>query len=123
MPSVLISSHHVVVGVLIQKGDHVPYDLRPLLQIRVDQTDIVSACMLESCIERRFLTEIPREGYYLYRAFPIGIDFSQLVQRGILTAVVYKDDLIGIAAALKRLDGLLLEKRHILRLVVARDDQ
>ena len=44
--AVLIGSHHIGIRFSIQNGHHLPDNLWPLLQIRVDQGDIVTAGML-----------------------------------------------------------------------------
>ena len=44
---ILIGSHHVIVRVLVQEGNHVPDNFRPLLQVGVNQADIISVCVLQ----------------------------------------------------------------------------
>ena len=59
--AILIGGDHVVVTVVIQKGNHVPYDLGTLLQVCIDQADVVSLCVLHAGVKGGFFSKIPGE--------------------------------------------------------------
>ena len=121
--AVLVGSHYVILGLFIQNLYHVPDDFRPLLQVGINKGDVLSGSVLESCVETGFLAKIPGEGDDLYGAFLLGMDFFQIVQGGILAAVVDEDDFIIISAAFKGGDHRSLKGSHIFCLIIAGNNQ
>ena len=122
-PPILIGGYHIVFGIFFQEINHFPDDFRPLLQIGINQADVIPLGVLEPGVESRFLAEVAGEGHHLHRAALLLIELAQIVERGIGAAVVHKDDLKGIAAALEGLDGLLLEKLYIFCFIKAGHNQ
>ena len=46
--AVLVSGNHIRFRLVIQYFDHFSYNLRPLLQIRIDQAYIFTTCVLQT---------------------------------------------------------------------------
>ena len=120
---VLIGGHDVVFRFFIQDVHHIPNDLRPLLQIRIDEADVFAGGVLQACIDAGFLAEIPGEGYDFHPAVLPGVDLFQIVQRCVPAAIVDIDDLDLIAAVLKGIQRRLMEGNHIFPLVIAGNHQ
>ena len=121
--SILIGSYDVIFRLFVQNGYHVPNGFRSLLQISVDETDILAICVLKSGIQGRFLAKIPGEGNNLYGAFLRVMKLFQVVEGGILAAVIHIDDLIVVAAAIKGRDHRILKCSYIFGFVVAGDNE
>lgn len=117
--AVLVGGHHIVLRLLVQNLHHVPDNLWPLLQVGIDQTDVLAVGVFQSGVNAGFLAEIPGEGHHLHRAGLDGVEFFQIVQRGILAAVVDIDQFIVIATAVKGGHHCLLKGGYIFRLVIA----
>ena len=98
-------------------------DLRALLQIRINQADIFSPGVLQTGVDAGFLAEIPGEGDHLGGAFLCSMELFQVVQRGIRTAVVDKNQFVVVTAPVKGGDYRILKCSHIFRLIIAGDDQ
>ena len=120
---VLIGGYNVVFRFFIQDVHHIPNDFRPLLQIRIDEADVFAGGVLQACVNAGLLAEIPGEGHNFYPAVLPGIDFFQIVQRCVPTAVVNVDDLDFIPAAPKGIQGRLMKGNNVLALIVAGDHQ
>ena len=97
--AILIGGHHVAVCVLLKDLNHVPYDFRPLLEIRVNQADIFPVTLLQSGVDGGFLSKIPGEGHHFHRAILSAEQLFEIVQGGIFTSVVDKDDFIVVSTA------------------------
>ena len=76
---------------------------------------------MESGIESSLFSEVPGKRDHLYRTGLGGKDFFQIVQGGVRAAVVHKDNLIVIAAAVESLDHSFLKGNDIFRFVIAGD--
>ena len=122
-PAVLIGGNNVILRLAVQDVHHLPDDLRPLLQVRIDEGDIFPVGMLQSGVKPRFLSEIPGKADDFHGTFPGSIELFQVVEGGIGAAVVHVDDLIVIAAVLKGGPDGRLKGGHVLGLIEAGDDQ
>ena len=122
-PAVLIGRHHIVFGLFLQQLHHIPDDLRPLLEVCIDEGRIIPHGLLKSGINGAFLSEIPGKAHDLHGAFSLPKEFFQVVEGGVGAAVIHKNNFIVISAGCKGIDHRLLKICHILRFVVGRDDQ
>ena len=120
---VLISRHNVVFRLLVQNLYHIPDDFRPLLQIRVNEADVFPGGVPQAGVNTRLLAEVPGEGDDLHLAVAPGVDFFQIVQRGVLTAVVDVDDFDFISAVPESRQRGFMKGNDIFPLVIAGDDQ
>ena len=120
---VLISRHNVVFRLFVQNLYHIPDDFRPLLQIRVNEADIFSGGVPQAGVNTRLLAEVPGEGDDLHLAVAPGVDFFQIVQRGVLTAVVNVDDFDFISAVPESRQRGFMKGNDIFPLVIAGDYQ
>ena len=121
--AVLIGGNNVILGLVVQNIHHIPDDLWPLLQVRIDEGDIFPVGVLQSGVKPCFLAKIPGEADDLHGTFPGGIELFQVVEGGVGAAVVHIDDLVVIAAVLKGGPDGRLKGGHILGLVEAGNDQ
>ena len=122
-PAVLIGGNDIVFRLFIQNLYHIPDDFRPLLQIGIDKADIFTAGLGQTGVNTGFLAEISGKTYHLYRTFLLGVDLAQIVHGGILAAIVNKYDLIIVAAVFKGFNGGILKSLHILRFVIAGNNE
>ena len=99
--AILIGGHHIVFRLLLQNGHHVPDDLRPLLEVGVDEGDVVAGGLLKAGVNGGLLAEIPGQGNHLHRAFLGGEELFQTEEGIVPAAVVDKDDFIVIAAVVE----------------------
>ena len=106
-------------GLFVQNFYHLPDNLRPLLQIRVNEGDVFSVCVLEPSVQSGFLSEITGEGNHLYGALLGCMELFQIMKGRILGAIVNKHNFVIIAAAGKGRQHRLLERGHIFRFVIA----
>ena len=120
---ILKRRHHVHLGLALQNLHHLAHQLRPLLQIRVDEGNVVPPGVLQPGVNARLLAEIPGEGDDLHRAGVRCVELFQVMQGGVPAAVVNIHNFVVIAAAVKGRYHRLLEGGYIFRLVVAGDDQ
>ena len=97
--AILIGGHHVAVCVLLKDLNHVPHDFRALLEIRVNQADIFPVTLLQSGVDGGFLSKIPGEGHHFHRAILSAEQLFEIVQGGIFTSVVDKDDFVVVSTA------------------------
>ena len=74
--AVLEGGNHIVFRLVIQNLDHVPDNLRPLLEVGINQTEIVTGCVLQTGVQAGFLAEVPGEGHHLDRTGLDLVEFS-----------------------------------------------
>ena len=67
--AVLIGGYNVILRLLVQNPDHVPDDLRPLLQISIDEGNVFTGSLLHASVDTGFFAEVSRKGNDLDRAF------------------------------------------------------
>ncbi len=60
-PLVLVGSYNVIFRLGVQNLHHLPYQLRPLLQVCIDQADICPLGMAQAGIQSGFLAEVPEK--------------------------------------------------------------
>ena len=121
--TILICGNNIVVAVFVQDFNHISHNLGRLLQICIDKADIFATCFLETGIECSLLAKVTGEAHYFYGAFLLFVELAQVMHGGVLTTIIYKDDLVVIAAIRKCFDHSILEEADTFCLIIARNDK
>ena len=113
----------VAVGVGQQKLQHRARDLRPLLQVGVDEAGILPARGLQARVDRGLLAEVAREAHDAHRVLPLPAELLELRERAVGAAVVDEDELERAGRAPEGRGRRVEERADVALLVVTGDDE
>ena len=116
--AILVGSNYIIFRLLVQNLNHVSYNFRPLLQVRINKCHIFTGGLLQSGVDCRLFAEVTGETYHFYGTFLRLKDLTQLKHSGIFAAVIHKDNLIIITAVTECFNHSFLECGNIFGFII-----